>query len=122
MCLLAALAALGWFGGKAAADDLICQDRIVSEGSTTYDVQSLCGAPDATSQRHEKRRVRRAISVPCGPGPSAGRCTQWVEDEVDVLIDEWTYDFGPQRFLTYLSFVDGKVTDIRTGGYGHKLR
>jgi hypothetical protein len=33
--------------------------------------------------------------------------------------DEWTYNFGPDRFLYILRFRHGRVYDIRTGEYGH---
>jgi hypothetical protein len=35
-----------------------------------------------------------------------------------VLIDEWTYDFGPHRFIQYLTFEDGTLLSIEAGGRG----
>jgi len=34
------------------------------------------------------------------------------------VVDEWTYDFGPQRFVHYLTFLDGKLARVETGSYG----
>ncbi|MRR05555.1 MAG: DUF2845 domain-containing protein [Deltaproteobacteria bacterium] len=31
----------------------------------------------------------------------------------------WVYNFGPDRFTYTITFRNGRVTDIRTGGYGH---
>ncbi len=33
-------------------------------------------------------------------------------------VEEWTYNFGPHRFLRVITLVKGRVTNIRTGGYG----
>ncbi len=32
-----------------------------------------------------------------------------------VVIDEWTYDFGPGRFVRIVTLVDGEVEDVETG-------
>jgi hypothetical protein len=34
------------------------------------------------------------------------------------LIDEWIYDFGPETFVRYLTFVDGRLFRVDTGSYG----
>jgi hypothetical protein len=31
----------------------------------------------------------------------------------------WIYNFGPTRFIYYLTFVNGRLTRIQTGEYGH---
>lgn len=36
-----------------------------------------------------------------------------------VESDQWSYNFGPDRFVYFIQFRYGKVYDIRTGGYGH---
>jgi hypothetical protein len=104
------------FGGQASAEVLSCQDRLVQPGSSMYDVRSLCGPPDQVDQRSEFRTVRRPIRVPCG----AGWCSTFIEDSVEVTLEEWTYDFGKQRFLQYLTFENGRLIRIKAGGYGHK--
>jgi hypothetical protein len=44
-----------------------------------------------------------------------------VEDYVVVVVDEWIYDFGPRRFLQYLTFEGGQLVAVRSGPYGNKL-
>jgi hypothetical protein len=110
-------AALVW-ASAARAEGMSCQNRLISKGASKYDVQSLCGPPDATEHRTEKRLVRRQMSVRCVS--DTGWCTSLVEDTIDVPIDEWIYDFGKQRFLQYLTFEDGKLLRVQSGGYGHK--
>jgi hypothetical protein len=38
----------------------------------------------------------------------------------EVQIDEWTYDFGPRRFVRYLTFVDGRLQSVEAGGRGSR--
>jgi hypothetical protein len=42
------------------------------------------------------------------------------EIEVEVPLDEWTYDFGPNSFLRFVTFENSQIVTIRTGEYGRK--
>jgi hypothetical protein len=99
---------------------LRCGTRLVSLGDTQYEVQALCGPPDATQQQTEYRTVRRPIRVPCGDTRRAW-CRAEAEDTVEVAIEEWIYDFGPRRFLQHLFFEQGRLVRVETGDRGHKL-
>jgi hypothetical protein len=111
---LAAAVALG--AGDAAAGGMRCGNRLVSKGGSTYEVRSRCGEPDDATRRVETRTERRRVRVPCGRGQA--RCDRAQEVTVDVVIDEWVYDFGPQTFVRYLTFVDGRLFRVDTGSYG----
>jgi hypothetical protein len=102
--------------GDAAADGMRCNNRLVSKGDSTYAVRSRCGEPNDATRRVETRTERRRVRVPCAPGGVL--CDRVQEVSADVVIDEWTYDFGPQQFVRYLTFVDGKLYQIVTGSYG----
>jgi len=102
--------------GLAQADDgFRCgTGRLVSLGDRMSDVQNRCGDPDAVSARVERRKLKYRVS-------------HWIngvqesvveEREVDVPIDEWTYDLGPRAFIRYVQFENGTVTSVVTGGYG----
>jgi hypothetical protein len=41
------------------------------------------------------------------------------EREEEVLIEHWTYDFGPNRLVQKVRFVDGVATTISNQGYGY---
>jgi hypothetical protein len=82
-------------------------------------VRNVCGEPAATDRRVVTRTERRRVSAPCFKGPDGVvRCDRVEEYTVDVVIDEWTYDFGPRRFVHYVTFENGKLVKISTGGYG----
>jgi hypothetical protein len=90
--------------------------RLVSVGDRMSQVRARCGEPDAIHQRIERRRIKYYV-------------TRWVDNvaqtyveerEVEVPIDEWTYDLGRESFVRYVLFDAGQVVDVATGGYGSK--
>jgi hypothetical protein len=123
IAIWAALGTLSMFGAPswqapAQADGTFrCKTRLVSTGAAPYEVRSLCGTPDDMQARTETRAVRRQVTVPC----STGLCSTFVEDTYTVNVEDWIYDFGPQRFIQFLTFEQGKLVHIRSGGYGKKL-
>ena len=95
----------GGYGHAATgrADRSGCGDRIVSLGESQGVVYLKCGEPAWKATRDEDlierisdERVRKST----------------------VTIDEWTYNFGPDRLVRILTFTNGTITDVRTGGYG----
>jgi hypothetical protein len=36
-----------------------------------------------------------------------------------VVKETWTYDFGPRALVRFVHVRDGRVTGVRTGGYGY---
>ncbi len=105
---------------SARADSLGCKGRIVSTGDSRYEVKSVCGEPDDTSQRVEYRTARGRVAGPCVRQGDKIVCDQTREHVIEVVIDEWIYDFGRNRFIQYLTFEQGKLVAVRSGGYGHK--
>jgi hypothetical protein len=122
--LLVTLASVGVFlrESPASADDgMRCGSRFVSLGDTQYDVRALCGEPDATDRRVLTRTEIRRIDVPCFRDQfGVVRCQRASAVQVEVVIDEWTYDFGTQRFVRLATFENGRLALVSTGGYGHK--
>lgn len=94
--------------GIAAADTMRCNGEVVSGGDLKFEVLSRCGEPAAKESRERMREVTVR---------SRGRNT---EERVrsTVIVEEWTYNFGPGGFLYLVTFEDGKVVDIRSAGFG----
>lgn len=105
---------------SARADKLACNGRIVSTGDSRYEVKSICGEPDDAAQRVEYRSVRGRVAGPCTRVGGKITCSDTREQVVEIVIDEWIYDFGRNRFVEYLTFEQGRLISVRTGGYGHK--
>lgn len=105
---------------SARADSLSCNYRIASSGDTRYEVKAICGEPDEAVQRVEYRTLRGRVVGPCVREGSKVRCSRTEETVVEVVIDEWTYDFGRNRFIQYVTFEQGRLVSVRSGSYGHK--
>jgi hypothetical protein len=72
-------------------------------------VQAICGEPAQVSDTVEI--VLKPVYDP--QGRVAGHLPVGVPKQV------WTYNFGPSRLVYRLTFRDGKLVHIETGGYGH---
>ncbi|AAR34918.1 DUF2845 domain-containing protein [Geobacter sulfurreducens] len=81
-----------------------CGDRIVAPGDTRAGVIEKCGEP----ARKEQRREERVQAV-----------TRDGTFLTTVTTEEWVYNFGPDRFLYHLKFLDDRLVEIRTGEYGY---
>ena len=104
----------------AHADSLRCGNKLVLVGDSMHDVKAKCGEPDDATHRTEIRTVTHEVSEPCENPQHHARCTRSVESSIDIAIDEWTYDFGPDRFVEKLKFENGTLVEIADGGYGTK--
>jgi hypothetical protein len=40
---------------------------------------------------------------------------------VYITVEDWTYNLGPNQFLRIFTLRNGKVADMRTGGYGYEV-
>ncbi len=116
--MVASVAALS--AVPARADSLSCDGRIASSGDSTYQVRATCGEPDDAVHHVEYRTVRIRVPAPCHEEHGFRRCDVEVERTVELAVDEWTYDFGSNRFIEFLRFDDGRLVSVNEGGYGHK--
>lgn len=106
---LLALALIGALSvGDARADTMRCGNKLVATGDTLYDVRGRCGEPAFTTRRVEYRSVSGYA-----PGVGASRT-------LEVVIDEWTYDFGPRKFVQHLIFEQGYLVYVVAGRRGQK--
>jgi hypothetical protein len=95
--------------GPELAWALDCEGHLVSEGQAPREVQAICGEPT---------QVHDTVEIILKPVYDVfGRAV----DHLPVAVPKsvWTYNFGPSRLIYRLTFRDGKLTHIETGGYGH---
>jgi hypothetical protein len=88
---------------------LECEGRLVSLGASPWDVQAICGGPTQVSDTVEL--VLKPVYDP--QGRVAGHLPVGVPKQV------WTYNFGSSRLMYLLTFLEGALVKIDTGGYGH---
>ena len=103
------LALLACVPVSAWSQSFRCSERIISPGSTRVEVSSLCGDPAQV----ERKSIYNTISAgPTGPaGVTAGT-------SVEVQVELWTYNFGPNKLMQRVRFEDGVVVHIESLGYG----
>jgi hypothetical protein len=85
------------------------EGRVVSMGASPWDVQHICGDPV---------RVSDTVEIVLKPvynsqGHVAGHVPVGVPEQV------WTYNLGASRLMNILTFLEGALVKIDTGGYGH---
>lgn len=84
----------------AAADSMRCDGGIVSVGDSKLDLFGKCGPP--VLQETEPIAPTSAV-------------------DLSMLLERWTYNFGPERFLQIVTLQGGKVVAIERGSYGYEL-
>ncbi len=88
---------------RTEAETFRCGDRVVSLGDTKADVVIKCGDTDLKDSHEES--IIKSIDP-------------FTKQKVTVIVDEWTYNLGPDSLIRILRFENGKLVDIKTGGYG----
>ncbi|WP_394752466.1 DUF2845 domain-containing protein [Crenothrix sp.] len=104
---------------------LKCEHRIVEPGDFKQFVYDLCGEPASASFHVERRQVFNDAHIrQFGFGNNRQfqnnrfNYGQAYGQEVDILVDEWIYDFGHSRLRQYLRFENDQLKEIRDLGRG----
>lgn len=108
--LLALLAATCLGGNAARADSLRCGSKLVSDDDTLEQVRAKCGE----AAEIQRTSVWRVPLVWIG-----GRRIRAGNDLIEVPVELWIYNFGPNKFMRRVRFEDGLVVDVETLGYGY---
>jgi len=117
--LLALLAGLA----TTPAYALYCNNKLVSEGDPEAKVRIACGEP-VHIHRYVVYEVQEYAPVhrPFRPGYRETRDLRAVPFEIQTIvpiaIEEWTYNFGPERLLHRVIFQNGYLRQVETSGYG----
>jgi hypothetical protein len=100
---------------------LRCGNRVITDGDPMIKVKKYCGDPDVVQQRSI---VRSGIPRSSSRVDDSDAPTQ--DDEllirdrsyVEVLVEDWTYNFGPNKLMRLIRFENGVVRKIEQLGYG----
>jgi hypothetical protein len=91
-----------------AALAFYCGRSTISEGNSIEHVLEKCGQP-SYSREHTEYQVLRYTPPAAHPGI--------VEERViPIIIQEWTYNFGPNQLMRYLRFENGILKAIKSTG------
>jgi hypothetical protein len=94
----------------AMAQSFRCDGKIISEGTSRAKVATLCGDP---AQVDQKSVFYRAIA------PTGHRSGPTLDTAVEVQVEVWIYNFGPDRLMQRIRFEDGYIVRIDSIGYGY---
>lgn len=97
--LISSLLFISIVHGSSYAGDMRCNDRIVSIGDSKSEVILKCGAPafsNVVAYETDKTTSDKARAV-------------------EVAVEQWTYNQGPNTFLKILTFKGGAVVSIEDG-------
>ncbi|MDH3453110.1 MAG: DUF2845 domain-containing protein [Gammaproteobacteria bacterium] len=108
VCLASVIAALACVAQPVHAA-MRCGSRLVSHGDHKIEVLSKCGQPAFVESRGYGYYTHR-------PDHAHGSRTHYT---VHADIEDWTYNFGPRRFMRLVRFADGKVVRIISLDYGY---
>ena len=95
----------------ALADGFRCGNKLVTEGASRSEVASKCGEP--TDVVNERSIFRRPVIWGYGRPMYVG------EDAIEIPVEIWTYNLGPNKLMRQLRFEGGLLVDIDTLGYGY---
>ena len=99
---------LGGYGfAKEETNQFQCSAQNVSVGDTAADVLSKCGEPIAKNEHEET---------------TSERLDDGTVRKVYITVAEWTYNFGPDKFIRIITFRNGTVVNIQSGGRGSEMK
>ncbi|MDH3716351.1 MAG: DUF2845 domain-containing protein [Gammaproteobacteria bacterium] len=85
-----------------------CGSQLVSDGDHKLQVLHKCGPPALVEYRGYQYRAYLPHNLP-------GVHTQLI----GANVEEWTYNFGPRRFMRLVRFADSEVVRIISLDYGY---
>jgi hypothetical protein len=94
-----------------AETNMRCRDKVIGPGDSMSSITAKCGDPSSVH--------RYTAPVPRYRN-SAG---EWVIDRTSssggIEMTEWTYNFGRDKLMMRLRFMDGELQDVKSLGYGY---
>jgi hypothetical protein len=104
-----------WLGACAAALLVVatpahafrCGTRIITRGDPVAKLLRFCGEPVSV----QARRTQRSMVL------DLGRVFPGIVEE--VLVEEWTYNLGPQQLMRVVRLENGVVAEVKMLGYGY---
>ena len=102
------LVALSW---NASGESMECSDRIITRGDSISKVAALCGNP---TQVDHTSIIRSAAG-----GLVNGQWVASATTQIEIPVEVWLYNLGPDRLMRQIRFEDGRVVKIETLDFGY---
>ncbi|MEO8464582.1 MAG: DUF2845 domain-containing protein [Gammaproteobacteria bacterium] len=86
-----------------------CGTRVITAGDPADKVLHFCGTPISV----QTRRAERPYVDQFGRSSLSRTLIE------EVVIEEWTYNLGPQQFMRVVRIENGRVVEVTPLGYGY---
>jgi hypothetical protein len=93
--------------GVGPAHAFRCGTRIITRGDHAEKILKFCGEPTTVQSRFAQRSFISRY----------GRVYPGLIEE--LVIEEWTFNFGPRQLMRVVRLENGLVADIKHLGYGY---
>ena len=90
---------------------LRCGTKLANLGDSTSRVSHICGEPEY--------KQRRSVYRTLGGQVSRASNSAYRETTIEIVIDEWLYNFGPNRLKQTVIFENGRLESVEKEGYGY---
>ncbi len=91
-----------------AQDSMRCPGGLVSVGDSKLDLLGKCGKPALVEERLQEGTTLA----------DRERGAAW-KVRITASLETWTYDFGPSRFVQYVTLDTGRIVALEHGSYGY---
>lgn len=108
LILTAILASISW---DASAQAMECGNKLITRGDSISKVATLCGNPAQV----DRTSIVRSASA----GWVNGRWVQSGGAQVEIPVEIWLYNFGPDKLMQQIRFENGRVVKIETLDFGY---
>ena len=86
-----------------------CGTRVITPGDPADKVLHFCGSPVSVDTRRAERPYIDEF----------GRSYLYRGLIEEVVIEEWTYNLGPNQFMRLVRIENGRVVEVKPLGYGY---
>ncbi len=91
-------------------ESIRCGSQLILKGSTSEDLLEYCGKPTQVTSNGTTHGLLGNTYRGSGViGEATG----------DIVVETWTYDFGPNQLMQRIRIENGVVVQIDSLGYGH---
>jgi len=88
-----------------------CGNRLIAVGDHVTKLLQFCGEPASVQSRLAQRTFTTDTST--------GRIYTLPGFVEEIVVEDWTYNFGPYQLMRQVRLENGFVADFKTLGYGY---